>query len=421
MLYPGSDSPNNKEQAVQMLEASIQQQKAAAEEDRLRQEFKAAVTTRLQTIPIPKPKQKPQRRRFELKPDHYQEHKTEQEFFQKKLMASQHNVSQREEIRSLENLAREQSDVLVCFITEVLYHLLTSNGAFGYKSKAKRKTEAELTPSPQTQEKKSFFSLQNLKSFIKNALKRNKKGDEEDEENSATSTTETANTTTTTTIFSPIEELPKEPEEEKGKAEIHQFLQRIISKIPVDPRLHVVGLMYFDRLIQSMNPNCTASPFSSFDSSDSSVKQNYDDSHLYTMSPTSKPMHKTWASSIDLSQPQKKNSFHKRSVSTSCVTQLPDKQITLETYHKYYAMCIVLASKMWEDRFYSLRSYYELFDFANTVNFSTFNECEGLILSALSFELFVTYDSFRDYIEYYSKILNAKVYKRLGIPSSQSN
>lgn len=64
---------------------------------------------------------------------------------------------------------------------------------------------------------------------------------------------------------------------------------------------------------------------------------------------------------------------------------------------------------MWEDRFYSNLSYYELFNLPNVANYNKFNECEPIILTSLDFALHVTYDSFRDYIEHYGKILNSNI------------
>lgn len=81
--------------------------------------------------------------------------------------------------------------------------------------------------------------------------------------------------------------------------------------------------------------------------------------------------------------------------------------LDLESYKTYFALSLVLSTKMWEDRYAMNICYYNCLHsgILKKVSFSEFNRIERMILKGLNYELYIPVDVFRRFIVSYSKAL----------------
>ena len=82
----------------------------------------------------------------------------------------------------------------------------------------------------------------------------------------------------------------------------------------------------------------------------------------------------------------------------------------MDTWKYYFGICVVLGCKMWEDRVYTNGTYLVDMSFEKDgLSLRKFNQLEKTALKVLGYNLFVSFQDFRDFINHYSEILSTSI------------
>eukprot|EP00997_Jenningsia_sp_PLL12_P007118 NODE_3723_length_739_cov_30.653623_g3130_i0.p1 GENE.NODE_3723_length_739_cov_30.653623_g3130_i0~~NODE_3723_length_739_cov_30.653623_g3130_i0.p1 ORF type:complete len:187 (-),score=2.07 NODE_3723_length_739_cov_30.653623_g3130_i0:27-587(-) len=81
------------------------------------------------------------------------------------------------------------------------------------------------------------------------------------------------------------------------------------------------------------------------------------------------------------------------------------KKITMENYEENYYVCLMIASKMYNECFWTSLEYFEEFDM-EYVEFEEFLELESEIVKKLNYSFFVNSDKFKEFIVNNSKTVS---------------
>jgi len=84
-------------------------------------------------------------------------------------------------------------------------------------------------------------------------------------------------------------------------------------------------------------------------------------------------------------------------------------EVDMINWKFYYGTCVVLGAKMWEDRVYTNHTYMVDMEFDKDIDIVKFNQLEKTALKVLNYELYVSFQQFRDYINLFSNILSTMI------------
>jgi hypothetical protein len=84
-------------------------------------------------------------------------------------------------------------------------------------------------------------------------------------------------------------------------------------------------------------------------------------------------------------------------------------EIDMTNWKFYYGICVVCGCKMWEDRVYTNTTYMQDMEFEKDISLQKFNALEKTALKVLNYELFVSFQTFRQFINEHSKNLSSLI------------
>lgn len=94
------------------------------------------------------------------------------------------------------------------------------------------------------------------------------------------------------------------------------------------------------------------------------------------------------------------------------INSCKDLELDLLSYKRYYAVCLMLSEKMWEDSYRSNEEYFEFFQLFD-VSRSKFNSTEREVLVIVDYELFVTLERYKSFIVEHAKMHSKEIQEQI--------
>eukprot|EP01080_Neovahlkampfia_damariscottae_P012613 gene12613-6518_t len=89
-------------------------------------------------------------------------------------------------------------------------------------------------------------------------------------------------------------------------------------------------------------------------------------------------------------------------------------EINEVNFKKYFSSCVMISSKVWEDKIYDNLKYLNEFDL-NDISLKEWNKIEIEILNTLKYELYISHEDFHQFIKNISKELSEKIINELSV------